>query len=68
MVHPSTPGHRTPPHPCFRVHASPRPQVKPIHWGFADNRSMFVSFEGQVNARTPKFSVRASQRAAGLRL
>ncbi|KAI7839943.1 hypothetical protein COHA_006337 [Chlorella ohadii] len=30
--------------------------VKPIHFGFADNKSMFVSFEGQVNAKTPKFS------------
>jgi hypothetical protein len=30
--------------------------VKPIHFGFADNKSMFVSFEGRVNAKQPKFS------------
>ncbi len=48
---------------CFQLSAlnhtcaPPSVQVKPIHFGFADNKSMFVSFEGQVNAKTPKFSV-----------
>lgn len=29
--------------------------VKPTQFGIVDNRSMFVSFEGQVSAKTPKF-------------
>lgn len=29
-----------------------------LQFGIVDNRSMFVSFEGQVSAKTPKFVVR----------
>jgi hypothetical protein len=31
--------------------------VKPTLFGVADNRSMFVSFEGQVSSKTAKFYV-----------
>ena len=29
--------------------------AKPLTFGYVDNRSMFVSFEGQVSVKTPKF-------------
>lgn len=32
--------------------------VRPTLFGIADSRSMFVSFEGRINAKSPKFEVR----------
>lgn len=29
--------------------------VRPMNWGFVDNKSMFASFEGRVSSNTPKF-------------
>ena len=60
LAHPAAQLLPTPPIVCLPCSPCHPLQVKPIHFGFADNRSMFVSFEGQVSAKQPKFAVSRS--------